>query len=178
MTNIYILQCQKGKYYIGKSSNPDKRIDQHFQGKGSAWTKKYKPIEVIEIIKNCDQWDEDKYTKIYMSKMGINNVRGGTYSQIKLSSFQIEIIKNEIIGATEKCFKCGKEGHYSDQCPDQCSGQKRYKTKKRCSRCRRIGHNIRRCYAKTNQDGQPLSSKIHYPRKYDGPDKPKISQKQ
>ena len=32
---------------------------------GSIWTKIYKPVEVCEIIPNCDIYEEDKYTIKY-----------------------------------------------------------------------------------------------------------------
>jgi len=50
MVFIYILSLQNGKYYVGKTSNPSFRLDQHFNLEGSNWTKKYKPIKVIDII--------------------------------------------------------------------------------------------------------------------------------
>ena len=71
--NIYILELanktegkSKGKtegykYYIGKTNNPTFRLEQHFNSAGSAWTKIYPPTKVIEIIPNCDDFDEDKF---------------------------------------------------------------------------------------------------------------------
>ena len=79
MVNIYTLRLEQNKYSIGKTNNPEFRIDNHFNSNGSAWTKKYKPIEILKIIKNCDDFDEDIYTLKYMSKYGINNVRGGSF---------------------------------------------------------------------------------------------------
>ena len=43
---------------------------------------KYKPIEIVEIIPNCDNYDEDKYTKIYMDKYGVDKVHEGSYCTI------------------------------------------------------------------------------------------------
>jgi predicted GIY-YIG superfamily endonuclease len=40
MVTIYILECEKGKYYVGKSSNVELRIDEHFANNGPEWTKK------------------------------------------------------------------------------------------------------------------------------------------
>ena len=42
---IYVLLLEENKYYIGKSNNIDNRLESHFNGNGSAWTKKYKPIK-------------------------------------------------------------------------------------------------------------------------------------
>ena len=116
---IYILQLQNNKYYVGKTNNPNFRLDQHFDGYGAAWTKKYKPIKVIELIDNCDDLDEDKYTFKYMKKYGIDNVRGGSFCQVILDSITIKIIKRMIDGASDKCFRCGKIGHFVNNCPNK-----------------------------------------------------------
>ena len=63
MTFIYVLKLESNKYYVGKTDNPELRLDQHFDGFGATWTKKYNPIKIIKIIPNCDNFDEDKYTK-------------------------------------------------------------------------------------------------------------------
>ena len=65
---IYVLKLVHGKFYIGKTTNPSFRLDKHFNSCGSAWTKKHKPINIVELIPNCDDYDEDKYTKKYMDK--------------------------------------------------------------------------------------------------------------
>ena len=118
MVTIYILQLEKGKYYIGKTNNIDFRLENHFNSNGSEWTKKYKPIKVLEIIKNCDDYDEDKYTRIYMDKYGINNVRGGSFVSLKLKKTEIEILKKMSTSTTNKCFICQKEGHFARDCPE------------------------------------------------------------
>ena len=73
MVNIYILLLEETKYYIGKTTQPEIRLEKHFNSNGSLWTKKYKPIKVIGLIPNCDDFDEDKYTLKYMQKYGINS---------------------------------------------------------------------------------------------------------
>ena len=116
MVFIYILLLELNKYYIGKMNNPDIRLDYHFNLDGSEWTKIYKPIKVYEVISNCDSYDEDKYTLKYMEKEGINNVRGGSFSQIELSEEQIKLINQMIKGATDKCYNCGESGHFIKDC--------------------------------------------------------------
>ena len=66
MVFIYILQQQSNKYYVGKTENPKFRLDTHFKNGGCAWTKKYKPIQIIGLFPDCDAFDEDKYTIKYM----------------------------------------------------------------------------------------------------------------
>jgi len=115
-TNIYILKLEGGNYYVGKSDNPAQRFIQHINGEGSAWTKKYRPIKLLNIIPNASGFDEDKHVKELMAKYGIEKVRGGTYVQDKLSAAQEEMLKKEIRGATDCCTRCGKEGHFVANC--------------------------------------------------------------
>ena len=116
MVFIYILELENKKYYIGKTTNPDFRLEQHFNNSGSQWTKKYKPIKILELKPNCDDYDEDKYTRMYMDKYGINNVRGGSYVQIKLDKVTIENLEKMNRGTTDKCFLCGEKDHFAKDC--------------------------------------------------------------
>ena len=118
MTTIYILCLTNNKYYIGKTNNPQKRILNHFQQQGSAWTKKYKPISVEKVINNADDFDEDKWTIIYMKIYGIDNVRGGSFCSIKLSKSNKQTLQRMITGSSDCCYKCGQSGHYIRRCPN------------------------------------------------------------
>ena len=117
MVYIYALKLKCCKYYIGKTTNPNFRIECHFNSEGSEWTKIYKPEKLLELIKG-DDYDEDKYTKIYMDKYGIDNVRGGSYTSVKLD----KETKNQLVkisnSTNKRCFKCGKNGHFIINCPE------------------------------------------------------------
>ena len=106
-TNIYILKLINSKYYVGKTSNIEKRFQVHLNGSGSFWTKIHKPIEIEKIIPNASPYDEDRYTKEYMGIYGINNVRGGSYVTKELDENQVALLQKEIWGAQNLCFKCG-----------------------------------------------------------------------
>lgn len=116
MIYIYILKLKSNKYYIGKTSNPKFRLDSHFNYNGSSWTKKYKPINIHQLIPDCDIFDEDKYTLKYIKKYGINNVRGGSFCQMKLTNENKKTIEKMIMSATDKCYKCGQKGHFASKC--------------------------------------------------------------
>ena len=118
-TNIYILRLEGGRYYVGKSEDIKSRVEQHLKGNGSAWTKKYKALALHKLIKNVSPFQEDSITKEYMSKYGIDKVRGGSYTQITLDTAQREAIEREIIGAKDACQQCGEKGHFIRYCPNK-----------------------------------------------------------
>lgn len=116
MTTIYTLELENGKYYVGRSNKPNNRIIAHFNENGSEWTKLYKPIRIISQIKG-DEFDEEKYTLIAMNQYGVDNVRGGSYCKTKLSQYDKEKATQTINSIMDKCYKCGKKGHFSNGCP-------------------------------------------------------------
>jgi predicted GIY-YIG superfamily endonuclease len=165
-TNIYVLRLEGGRYYVGKTDNFERRKQEHLNGTASAWTKKYKPVAVEEIIRNTSPFDEDRYTKEYMSKYGMDRVSGGSYVKVELDDFQKEALNMEIWGAKNKCTQCGRAGHFVKDCyaTTDASGNKiQYEepsTSKKgcCYRCGRKGHYSPDCYAKTHSNGYSLDS--------------------
>mmetsp|Transcript_865 Transcript_865/g.1810 ORF Transcript_865/g.1810 Transcript_865/m.1810 type:complete len:382 (-) Transcript_865:167-1312(-) len=86
---VYVLQCENGKYYIGSTKNRKQRYHEHFENprKGSKWTRKHKPIQVIaeykRIPKRYLMGMESQMTAEYMLKFGVNNVRGSSYCLVR-----------------------------------------------------------------------------------------------
>ena len=119
MVYIYALKLEQNKYYIGKTNIPHFRIENHFNSNGSEWTKMYKPLSILEIKPNCDDYDEDKITRQYMDKYGIDNVRGGSFVSIILNKPTIDILQQMSNGTNNKCFTCGGNGHFSKDCIKQ-----------------------------------------------------------
>ena len=85
-TKIYKLNLEGDKKYVGKTTNIDQRMEQHFSGNGAKVTKKFKPIDG-KIVDECPGYFSDKleqkYTGKYIKKHGYENVRGGKYTNSK-----------------------------------------------------------------------------------------------
>lgn len=116
-TTIYILKLNDNKYYIGKTNRDiNDRYQEHLEGIGSFWTKKYKPLSIIKQIENSSPFDEDRYVKEYMAMYGIDNVRGGSYNQEELNGETIKFLRNELRTSNNECYKCGSTSHFVSEC--------------------------------------------------------------
>lgn len=155
MPTIYVLYCAENKWYVGRTDNPIplERVLDHFSNRGSAWTKRYRPLRIDDIHENCDNFDEDKITKMYMAQFNIPNVRGGSYVQIELSVSQIDLLEKEICTAQGRCFQCKQLGHYVTECPLITVQNTSNVT---CYRCGQLGHYAPVCRANRDIDGRLL----------------------
>jgi len=169
MVTVYILKLEGGKFYVGKTNGTIKhRLNAHMKSNGSAWTRMFKPVRVISEIPNCDSYDEDKYTIKYMKIYGIDNVRGGSFCEPELSQHNINTIKQMIDGTSDKCYRCGREGHFVSSCyatkhidghyiSESESESESESDELSCYRCGRTGHFANRCYARRHVDGMILN---------------------
>jgi len=158
---IYTLLLESNKYYVGKTNNPDLRLNDHFNDAGAEWTKKYKPIKVITIQEQIDNFDEDRTTIRAMQTYSIDNVRGGSFCNPVLSKQEKDIINKMINSAENRCFKCGSTMHYISECPHADTPNKPSKQPANgkpdtCAKCGRYGHLDTSCYAKTKLDGTDI----------------------
>ena len=113
----YVLKCEEGMYYVGKTNRDlHTRFKEHLFNSTCSFTSKYKPISIIFSKKGYGQFSEDNLVKKYMLKYGINNVRGGTYSTLKLSNNKIKFLKKELFSSIDGCFKCGRTSHFANKC--------------------------------------------------------------
>jgi cellular nucleic acid-binding protein len=182
MSQIYVLKLEHGNYYVGRSIDPIKRYQEHLNGTGSSWTRLHEPISFLETRPEHSILDEDKLTKEYMLKYGIDHVRGGSYVTIELSSAQQTAIQTELRSAKGQCTRCGQLGHFIKDCrlpiasrgggggysarvkesseeessEEESSEEESSEEEDGCFRCGRTSHFARNCYASTDKYGNKI----------------------
>jgi len=155
---IYTLTLSQGKYYVGMTENLERRLSEHKSGdRGSVWTKKYLPIISYTSRPFLGGLDEDNEVEKLMMIHGIDNVRGGTYSMIKLSKEQYDVMNIKILHAKGACLRCGGMGHYIKDCKEKTGPGANVKggganaqtnVKDGCLRCGFKNHSVSTCNAK------------------------------
>ena len=138
MVNIYILELEGGKYYVGKTNHTFKRFRQHVDGDGAKWTQKYSPKDVYEFHKDMKDIDERKITIQMMKEFGVENVRGGPWTKVNMTTREKLNLSNRIKRNTTV---------------------RRNSKKKSCTRCGRTSHTVERCYARYHSNGKSLTRK-------------------
>lgn len=80
---LYILTLTNDKFYVGITSNPEVRFNDHRNGKSTYFVKQNLPIIHIQktLLKTTNrreaEWIETKKALQLMKKHGIENVTGG-----------------------------------------------------------------------------------------------------
>ena len=81
---VYILKLQEDKYYVGYTTNVARRVIEHMFGKGSIWTSRYKPVELVRFL-TFRSWakaiEGEKRVTIFLARRGFD-VRGGPWTQV------------------------------------------------------------------------------------------------
>ena len=173
MVDIYILECEGGNIYVGKTNNGIKRLKQHISGRGAEWTKLHKPKKILDYYENAKDSDEKRVTEQLIKKHGATKVRGGPYVKRKMTKSEIKNLEKKVgfepvkpkiptkkKTSSYKCGRCGREGHNRTQCyaktslkSETTASKKTIRAKKtitqKCSRCGREGHAASSCYAKS-----------------------------
>jgi hypothetical protein len=183
MDCLYILELQGSRFFIGRSTNVEASIQEHEEGKGSTWVKKYLPIVDYTIHEYNDSYDVDKCVMLYAVLWGWNQVRGGSYEE-ELTEEQIKGIEKEreisvkMGRIRDRCNRCGSYDHYTEECyfgidvrlkrrepvedleSEEClpseahlSQEDKYKYTITCTRCGRQSHIVSKCNQTNYEDG-------------------------
>jgi predicted GIY-YIG superfamily endonuclease len=114
---VYVLKLEQEKFYVGKTlKDPQQRFEEHKINPECAWLKTYAPLAVVESRQYAGMFDEDSVTKAYMLTYGIENVRGGTYTEMWMPEHVRQQLTIELRALTNVCFRCGQVGHFSESC--------------------------------------------------------------
>ena len=139
---VYVLELEANQFYVGITADIDRRMREHFSGRGAEFTKRYQPIGIREVIEGFDSEEEAREeerikTLELMSEKGICNVRGGPYTQSTALPVEIILdIRRQIDELEENCYKCHQPGHMANRCP----GYRPYGKPGVCYQCGIQGH--------------------------------------
>lgn len=148
MWYVYHIDLENGKHYVGSTRTLDARGLQHVEGKGCAWTRAHPPVSplaVVEVVgtKDAATRKETAVTKLLMGEYGIHNVRGGAFSAVELTPWEVAVLQMELAHDRGACFKCGGTDHFAGECV------KRWE--ERCFRCGESGHWQSECTSKVHR---------------------------
>lgn len=176
---IYVLQLENGKFYVGYTERENgERFIEHFSDEGAEWTKKYKPIQVLEFREGTKD-DENIVTLELMRELGWFNVRGGKWCKVNMTHPPEELVahipinvKNALKTAmskitstkylsTQQISNTGESNKFMTeiikQKPKQKPKSKQTVKSDNCYRCGRAGHWEADCYASKDINGNHLS---------------------
>ncbi len=47
MAWVYLLVCRDGSYYVGSTTDLERRVSQHERGEGAAYTRRRRPVRLV-----------------------------------------------------------------------------------------------------------------------------------
>jgi hypothetical protein len=87
------------------------------RGEGAAWTRLYKPLRILSVVAEKGPGDEDECVLRLMANpvLGIDRVRGGSFSTVDLESHRATLALM-LQTRANMCYRCGAPGHYANAC--------------------------------------------------------------
>jgi hypothetical protein len=162
MEFIYVLKCQKEKYFISKTYNVQIEYNEHLDGTFCDVTKEFKPYDIDCIFEATNTITLNKIIAKYLNKHGSKNI-------YFLDDKEIKEIKKMKKNDNNKCI-CS-EDHWLIECKLNTKDKfwtnllnkvvnkltVDFKNSGICFRCGRYGHDVEECYCKTHIEGFDLS---------------------
>lgn len=167
MEYIYVLKCQKEKFFVGKTYNVQIEYNEHLEG-CFEYTKNLTQNE-IDIDSIFETSNLELVIAKYINKYGKENV-----SFLESDKKQIKEIKKLIKETDGNCI-CKEDTHFLDKCKLNLKDEfwdkmfnkainnivKNFKKNCNesdiCCRCGRFGHFMDQCFAKKHADGYNIS---------------------
>ena len=76
---MYILECEGGKFYTGSTKDLDLRMEEHWNGEGSNFTRKHKPARLVyyeEFERIDDAFEREKQVQGWSHKKKLALIDG------------------------------------------------------------------------------------------------------
>ncbi len=84
-TSFFLMELEHGKYFVGASKDPLKTLEEHREGMaGMAWTQIHRPVRLREVVAVSRLSELDDYVRRCMIQWGVEHVRGGSWSDVRL----------------------------------------------------------------------------------------------
>lgn len=83
---VYVLELEGGKYYVGTTGQMDVCYEHHNIGDHNEFTRTFHPVRILSKKPCVSKYDELNTVLEYMEKYGVANVRGATYQFVKMSA--------------------------------------------------------------------------------------------
>ena len=120
-SDVYVLELEGGRVYVGKSAELNRRLRQHAAGAGSVFTRMYPPtgrrLPRLGNVRGAGDAAERDETLRYMHARGLDFVRGWRYTAPTLSAAQRLDAETNIRELFDLCRSCGGAGHFAASCP-------------------------------------------------------------
>lgn len=88
MTYITLIELQNNKYYVICTEKKNFNIESLYKNNIEDWILINKALSIKSSCRKSDNRTLDECVMIYMSTYGMNNVRGGSFSNVILTNEQ------------------------------------------------------------------------------------------
>ena len=95
-TSIILLELEHGKFFVTAGGDPEKVVDEYREGLGPVWTKIHRPVRIREVIQMAVPTELDQHVRRWMLHYGVENVRGGSWSDVRLTDKDRQVLCGEL----------------------------------------------------------------------------------
>ena len=96
-TSFFLIELEHGKFFAGESIDPWKTLEEHREGiSGVTWTQIHRPVLLREIVSVALKKDLNEYVRQAMLQYGVDNVRGGDWSETRLTDKDRQRLSKEL----------------------------------------------------------------------------------